>query len=64
MAHSVITGDSPQAVAFKLLEVIAEQENKPLGNMTAKADKAWVLSTYKECLHTVLDIRRWGSFGS
>jgi hypothetical protein len=54
-----VTGDSPQAVAFRLLELIAASEGKPLG--TGKTpEKKWLLDTYKECINTVLDIRFWG----
>ncbi len=54
-----ITGDSPQAVAFAMLEAMAMNEGKPLG--TGKSpDKKWLLETYKECLSAVLDIRFWG----
>ena len=42
-----ITGDSPHAVAFKLLEVIAAQQGKPLADPTKAPDKAWILATYK-----------------
>ena len=59
-----ITGDSPQAVALKLLELIAIQQGRPLGDPTKSADKQWILDTYKECLHIVLDIRRWGNHPS
>lgn len=55
-----ITGDSPQAVAYKLLEDIAAAEGKTLGN--AGVEKAWILDTYKECLNAVLSLRRWGAY--
>lgn len=58
-----IKGDSPQAVAYKMLEDIAWQEGRPLGQ-EGGADKAWILSTYKECLDAVLTIRKWGPWGS
>jgi hypothetical protein len=45
-----------------LLEVIAAKEGKPLGDPTKGADKAWVLSTYKECINIVLDVRKWGAY--
>jgi hypothetical protein len=54
------TGDSPQAIAYKLLQAVSIAEGKPLGS--AKSDKAWVLETYKECLETVLHIRKWGPY--
>lgn len=57
---AVITGDSPQAVAYALLEVIAAKEGKRLDDPTMGADRAWVLKTYEECLAAVLSIRVWG----
>lgn len=59
-----ISGDSPQAVAYRLMELIGVNEKKALGTPGSSADKKWILDTYKECLHSVLDIQRWGSFGS
>ena len=56
-----IQGDSPHAVAFALLEAIAAQEGKPLGERETGPDKQWVLATYKECLDVVLSIRRYGA---
>ena len=43
-----IEGDSDAAVAFALLNMIAKGEGKEDG-----ADRAWVLSTYRECLAAV-----------
>jgi len=59
-----ITGDSPQAVAYKLFEIVALKEGKILSDPTAAPDKAWILSTYKECIAAVLDIKRWGAYSS
>ena len=59
-----ITGDSPQAVALRLLEIIAVNEGKRLSDPDHAPDRQWVLSTYKECIDTVLDIRRWGPYGT
>ena len=59
-----ITGDSPQAVAYKLLETVTLLENKPLTDRTKGADRQYVLDLYKECLRAVLDIRKWGPHGS
>jgi hypothetical protein len=64
-----ITGDSPQAVAFALLEQIARAEDwSGMGSAWEgnprpwKKSKAEILNTYKECLQAVLDkYRRWGS---
>jgi hypothetical protein len=58
-----ITGDSPQAVAYRLLEVIAIKEGKPLTDPVKGPDKAWVLSTYRECIDAVLYISKWGPYG-
>ena len=62
MADTAVSGDSPQAIALRLLELIGTAEKKALGAPGTSADKKWILDTYKECLHTVLDIRKWGSF--
>jgi hypothetical protein len=43
------------------LEFIAIQQGKPLGDPENSGDKKWILDTYKECLHMVLDIRKWGA---
>ncbi len=61
---AVITGDSPQAVAYAMMEAIAIREGKPIGDPNKGPDKAWILATYKECIDAVLDIRKWGSYGS
>jgi hypothetical protein len=60
---TALTGDSPQVVAYRLLENIAASEKK-LDAGVIKADKKWVLDTYKECINAVLDVQRWGAFGS
>jgi hypothetical protein len=62
--NAEITGDSPQAIAYKLLEIIALQQDKNLLDRDSKLDKAWILSTYKECIEAVLEVRRWGPFAS
>jgi hypothetical protein len=59
-----VTGDSPQAIAYKLMEVIAHLERKCLADQTAGATRKYVLSTYKECINAVLDIRKYGAYGS
>lgn len=53
MADTSITGDSPEAVALRLLELIATAEKKSLGSAETGADKDWILKTYGECLHAV-----------
>lgn len=58
-----ITGDTPQAVALRLMELIGFSEKKSLGTATTTADRQWILDTYKECINSVLDVRRWGAYG-
>ena len=49
--------NSPEYVAYKLLETIASQEGKILhrGTSSAKAtaERKWLLDTYAECLLAV-----------
>jgi hypothetical protein len=49
--------NSPEQVAFKLMEIIANHEDKVLRGSTSgptkKADRKWILDTYAECLATV-----------
>ena len=46
--------NSPEEVAFKLMRVIADLENKDLyGNSSGKADRVWLLRTYAQCLRAV-----------
>ena len=60
---ATITGDSPQAVAYALLEAIAIKEGKPLGGGTKSgADKEWILRTYAECINTVLTVSKYGAY--
>ena len=57
MADTAITGDSPEAVALRLLELVAVAEKKTLTSSPVKAadaEKNWILGTYKECLEAVL----------
>ncbi len=49
--------NSPEEVAYKLLQTIASQEGKslmssPVGG-AAKADRKWLLDSYAECLLAV-----------
>jgi hypothetical protein len=58
MAETVvhIGENSPEHVAYKLMERIAEAEGKNLHRSSSdqhKADKAWILDTYAECIRTV-----------
>jgi hypothetical protein len=50
--------NSPEQVAYKLLEMIAFAEGKALRAcaMGPKADRAYILSTYWECLKVVQGI--------
>lgn len=50
--------NSPEYVAFRLMEKIAASEgriftDRPNGTHQS-ADRAWILSTYQECLSAVL----------
>jgi hypothetical protein len=50
--------NSPEYVAFRLMEKIAASEgriftDRPSGTQQS-ADRAWILSTYRECLSAVL----------
>ena len=48
------TDESPESVAYRLLVLIADLENKTLHGNPAKdrtnADRQWILDTYAECL--------------
>lgn len=45
--------NSPEEVAFKLLRLIGSAEGKGLSSQAPKADRAWILKTYAQCLLTV-----------
>ncbi len=50
--------NSPEQIAFRLLQIIASNEQKSIGigNMNgfqAGADRKWLLDTYVECLQSV-----------
>lgn len=53
--------NSPEQVAFKLMETIAAVERKSISGTDpsglkagwTKADRSWILRTYGECLTTV-----------
>jgi hypothetical protein len=47
--------NSPEQVAFKLLDLIGKAEGKKLGFAEPVADRQWILDTYKECLKAVKD---------
>jgi hypothetical protein len=44
--------NSPEEVAYKLLQNIASQERKTL-IVSSEAERKWLLDTYAECLMTV-----------
>jgi hypothetical protein len=48
--------NSPEQIAYKLLETIASNEKKTLHG-TATADRKWLLDTYAECLAAVFGKR-------
>jgi hypothetical protein len=51
--------NSPEQVALKLLEVVANLEGRALyGSGKNAADRKWVLDTYHECLQSVRGVRR------
>jgi hypothetical protein len=56
-----IEGDSEEAVALALLQMVAQAEGKldDDGELTG-ADREWVLDTYAECLNTVDGMRGVG----
>lgn len=49
--------ESPEGVAFRLLQLVADLENKTLHGNPSKdrsnADRQWILDTYAECLRAV-----------
>ncbi len=60
---SEVTGDSPHAIAYRLMEIIAINEGHPL--IPGKyPERKWVLDTYKECINAVLDVKRYGPYGT
>jgi hypothetical protein len=44
--------NSPEEIAYKLLQHIASQERKTL-IVSSEAERKWLLDTYAECLMTV-----------
>jgi hypothetical protein len=55
-----IAENSPEQVAFKLMEIIAYSEGKLLrsGSSNAAADRVWLLDTYAECLRATRGLRK------
>lgn len=44
---------SPEETALRLLDIVADIEGKMLNQPEHGVDRAWVLSTYTECLKAV-----------
>lgn len=58
MTKVEIEGDSEEAVAFALLQMVAEAEGRvnEQGRLRG-VDRDWILDTYTECLMTVMGER-------
>lgn len=48
--HPVLTGETPELVAYSLLTGIAIAEGKQVIGGCVVAEKEWLLATYAECL--------------
>lgn len=48
-----ISENTPEGVAYKLLELVAVAEGKKLQSGAPSADRDWILSTYAQCLQAV-----------
>ncbi len=59
MAETIVHIDenSPEQVAFRLMERVAGAENKNLTGSNKNADRAWILDTYAECFQAVVGER-------
>lgn len=55
MTDPHMTGDSPEVVALKLLQLVAIADARPIGvaHADAKADRKYILNAYAECLEAV-----------
>jgi hypothetical protein len=52
-------GQSPEAVALELVDIIADVEQKSLQGMSAnKVTREWLLDTYAECLQATTGSRK------
>jgi hypothetical protein len=49
--------ETPEAIAYNLMECIASAEGKVLGSFkdAKTADRKWILMTYRECIKAVKD---------
>lgn len=56
--REIVTGDSPEAVAYALLFGIGKAEGKATNQGTLVADRKWMLDTYAECLSAVKGHRK------
>ena len=49
--------ESPESIAYRLMQLVADLENKTLHGNPAKertnADRKWILDTYAECLRAI-----------
>lgn len=45
--------NSPEEVAFKLLDLIGAAERKTFRGPSLNTDRAWILTTYAECIGVV-----------
>ena len=50
------TAQTPEAVAFRLLQIIAHAEGKSIDENSRgqKPDRQWILDTYTECLKATI----------
>jgi len=48
-----LTQDSPEYIAFKLMQLIAKSEEIQLTYAQPNCDRQWILNTYKECIQVV-----------
>ena len=55
VAH--IGENSPEQVAYKLMEKVASAENKHFIGSNKNTDRAWILDTYAECFQAVRGFR-------
>lgn len=45
--------NSPEEIAYRLLNIIAQSEKMTLAGMGTFPDRKWLLDTYAECLRAV-----------
>ena len=51
--------ETPEAIAYNLMECIAAAEGKVLGSFKDErsADRRWILMTFRECIKAVKDTK-------